>query len=90
MKKENEAAGAVLGIANALVEKADTRNWQSLPSFISYTRIPLSKGENKLNLQFSTVANQTITDSLTVNVKNRLEIINYTTLQHLPPVLKNR
>lgn len=90
LKKENEAAGAVLGIANALVEKADTRNWQSLPSFISYTRIPLSKGEIKLNLQFYTVANQTITDSLTVNVKNRLEIINYTTLQHLPPVLKNR
>ena len=50
LKKDNEVAGAVLGIAGALIEKADTRNWQSLPSFISYSRIPVMKGENKLAL----------------------------------------
>lgn len=90
LKKENEAAGALLGLAGALAEKADTRNWQSLPSFISYTRIPLHKGENTLNLKLTTVNGQVITNTLTVNPKSYLEIINYPTLQHLPPLLLNR
>ena len=90
LKKENEVAGAILGIAGALIEKADTRNWQSLPSFISYTRIPVVKGDNKLAFQFSTFSNQIIEDSVVVNCKSNLSIINYSTLQHLPPILKNR
>lgn len=90
LKKENEAAGALLGIAGALAEKADTRNWQSLPSFISYTRVPLNKGDNTLNLQFTGVNGQVLTNTITVNPKSHLEIINYSTLQHYPPVLLNR
>lgn len=90
LKKENEAAGALLGIAGALAEKADTRNWQSLPSFISYTRVPLNKGDNTISLQFTGVNGQVLTNTITVNPKSTLEIINYPTLQHYPPVLLNR
>lgn len=90
LKKENEAAGALLGIAGALAEKADTRNWQSLPSFISYTRIPLTKGENTLTLKFTTVSGQVITNTITVSPTSNLTILNYPTLQHIPPVLLNR
>ncbi|MDR1866065.1 MAG: hypothetical protein LBR08_10910 [Bacteroidales bacterium] len=43
--------GALVGIANALTEKADTRNWQTLPYGISYARIPLTKGNNRLILK---------------------------------------
>lgn len=87
LKKQNEAAGALLGIAGALAEKADTRNWQSLPSFISYTRIPVNKGDNTLRLNFTTVNGQVITNTITVNPKSYLDIINYPTMQHLPPLI---
>jgi uncharacterized protein len=42
------AAGFALNLINNATEKADTRNWQSLPAFVHYIRIPLKPGENKL------------------------------------------
>lgn len=51
--KQNEWLGLAVGLANAFTEKADTRNWQTLPYSISYTRIPLSGAENQIELQFS-------------------------------------
>lgn len=83
LKKQNEAAGALLGIAGSLSEKADTRNWQSLPNTISYTRIPLTIGENKLQIQLKTVNGQTETDTVIYNAKNAINFINYKTLKHL-------
>ena len=46
LRKEDERLGALLGIVNALTEKADTRNWQTLPHSIYYTRVPLQEGIN--------------------------------------------
>ena len=51
--KQNEWLGFAVGIANALTEKADTRNWQTLPYMISYTRVPLGEGASSLGLRFS-------------------------------------
>ena len=51
ISKENEYLGLAVGIANASTEKADTRNWQSIPNQIQMTRIPLQKGENKIVLK---------------------------------------
>ena len=48
--QEDQNLGAVIGIANALTEKADTRNWQTLPYSISYARVPLQEGENTVKL----------------------------------------
>lgn len=90
LKKENEVAGALLGIASALAEKADTRNWQSLPAFISYTRIPLIKGANTVILKFTSVNGQVINKTITVNSSSNLTILNYPTLQHTAPILLNR
>ena len=42
-----------MGIANVATEKADTRNWQSLPSTISYARIPLQEGRNTISFKAS-------------------------------------
>jgi hypothetical protein len=50
---ENENLGTIVSIVNALTEKADTRNWQSLPHTIYYTRIPLPEGPHLLDLHFS-------------------------------------
>ncbi len=51
ISKENEYLGLAVGITNASTEKADTRNWQSLPNEIRYARIPLKKGENEIKLK---------------------------------------
>ncbi|MFN4314618.1 MAG: COG3014 family protein [Chitinophagaceae bacterium] len=49
-KQTREALAFGLQLFNLATEKADTRNWQSLPNRIYYTRIPLQKGENQLTV----------------------------------------
>jgi uncharacterized protein len=51
IKKEDDRLGALIGVVNAMTEKADTRNWQTLPHSIYYARVPLKEGPNKV--QFS-------------------------------------
>ena len=45
-RKEDEGLGAVVGLINAMTEKADTRNWQTLPHSIYYSRVTLMEGAN--------------------------------------------
>jgi uncharacterized protein len=49
LKKENDGLGALIGVVNAMTEKADTRNWQTLPHSIYYSRVPLKEGVNEVN-----------------------------------------
>ncbi len=44
-------APAAVTIINAITEKADTRNWQTLPHSIYYARIRLPAGEHQLTLK---------------------------------------
>lgn len=46
VKKEDQLLGSVIGLVNAITEKADTRNWQILPYQIYYSRIHLKGGHN--------------------------------------------
>lgn len=64
--KENQWLGLAVGLTNAFTEKADTRNWQTLPYSVSYTRIPLSSEENKVELQFSGTKGEKNTQKLTI------------------------
>jgi uncharacterized protein len=50
-KRVADAAGLAVNIFNAISERADTRNWQSLPAFINYVRIPLKRGENNISIK---------------------------------------
>lgn len=65
-KKENkkkdrkEAIALGLELFNFASEKADTRNWQSLPHTIYYTRVPLKKGLNKISVKFNGPSSKTI------------------------------
>jgi uncharacterized protein len=52
-KKGIEGVGFAIGIINAITEKADTRNWQTLPHDIYYTRISLPPGNHEFTLQTS-------------------------------------
>jgi len=54
---ENEGLGAAVSFLNALTEKADTRNWQTLPHSIHYTRTALKPGENEVTLNLKTYNN---------------------------------
>ena len=60
IKKEDEGLAALIGVVNALTEKADTRNWQTLPHSIYYARIPLKGGQN--DLKFSITAGRDVAD----------------------------
>lgn len=51
IQKENEGLGFVVGLINAATEKADTRNWQTIPHSIYYTRMPLKRGQNEVTLK---------------------------------------
>lgn len=48
IKKEDEGVAALIGVVNALTERADTRNWQTLPHSIYYARVPLKPGQNEV------------------------------------------
>jgi len=50
LRKKDKTLGSVVGVINALTEKADTRNWQTLPYEVYYSRVPLSVGQNKVTL----------------------------------------
>lgn len=49
-RSENQDLGAVIGLLNAATEKADTRNWQTLPHSIYYKRVSLSPEEHTIKL----------------------------------------
>jgi uncharacterized protein len=55
INRAGEIAGLAMNIFNTINEKADTRNWQSLPAFVSYVRIPLHAGENVINISTNAV-----------------------------------
>jgi hypothetical protein len=50
LRQQNGDLGAVLGLINMFSEQADTRNWQSLPHTIHYTRISGQEGNQKITL----------------------------------------
>ena len=50
VRKENEGLGAALSIIGNISESADTRNWQTLPHSIYYTRIPSEVGAHNYKM----------------------------------------
>ncbi len=65
-----EVAGLLMNVVNTITEKADTRNWQSLPAFVSYVRIPLMQGENIVTINVGGK-----TQTLKVNSGKGLQLI---------------
>lgn len=77
-KKERNAetaaltAGLLVNLFNSATEKADTRNWQSLPAMIQYVRVPLQKGSNLLSLQLGRS-----TRNITLQGNGKLQFYNW-------------
>lgn len=78
-KNEKEALAMAIQIFSLASEKADTRNWQSLPHTISYTRIPLQKGSNNITVQLSGGGTQSI--KMHVEGNGKLQIRNFASLR---------
>lgn len=87
MRKENKALGSLFGIINALTEKADTRNWQTLPHTIYYSRVPLKLGSNEVTLNLQTGNDRTATQHNFTYVieKKGMLIHTFTSLESLYP-----
>jgi uncharacterized protein len=78
-KNEKEALALAIQLFTLASEKADTRNWQSLPHTIYYTRIPLQAGSNVL--QFKTFGNASPTLSMGVEGTGGLQFRNLCSLK---------
>ncbi|OQP61689.1 hypothetical protein A4R26_18715 [Niastella populi] len=80
-KDEKEALASAIQLFNLVSEKADTRNWQSLPHTILYTRIPLQTGTNQIQINFTGPNQQTKPINLVVEGNGRLQVQNVCTLR---------
>lgn len=82
VKKENEALGELVGLFNAVTEKADTRNWQTLPHTIAYTRVPLPEGQSTIHFMAKTSSGRSVDHPITVNIKSgQLSFHTFTSLE---------
>lgn len=73
-KNAGEVTGLIMNLINTATEKADTRNWQSLPAYIHYVRVPLQKGENVVKL----ITSKGKTINLNVQGNGGLQFMNRT------------
>jgi hypothetical protein len=68
-RKEDKGFGALVGMVNAFTEKADTRNWQTLPHSISYARVSLKEGKNEINFKLQAGGGDNASHTFTYVVK---------------------
>ncbi|SEO11696.1 hypothetical protein SAMN05428947_101361 [Mucilaginibacter sp. OK283] len=76
-----EGLGYGVQLYSLLSEKADTRNWQSLPSSISYARVPLQKGANKVSIVLKNAQGVAETKTIEVQGNGTMQFYNYATLR---------
>lgn len=75
----SELTSLATNVVNVATEKADLRNWQSLPSTISYVRLPLKLGDNIFTLK-KYGPNGVDEDSIHIVGKPGLQIVSYSDL----------
>jgi len=85
VKKEDKTLGSVLGVLNAITEKADTRNWQTLPHSIYYTRVSLPEGQSNLTLKLKDQNRETTHDFTYTLTKGQILFHTFTSLESRYP-----
>ena len=84
LAQENVALGAAATITNAITEKADTRNWQTLPHSVYYQRARLDAGDNVIGIRMQNVNKREDKAGFTLEAKLGLQFLPYYSLEHLP------
>ncbi|MBS1682799.1 MAG: hypothetical protein JST48_13890 [Bacteroidetes bacterium] len=69
IRKQDRTLGSLVGVFNALTERADTRNWQTLPHDISYCRVPLKEGQTTLTFTVKNSTGKSVDHTFTYNIK---------------------
>ena len=89
VSKKSEGLGALLSGVNAITEKTDTRNWQTLPYNIHYARIPLPEGTHELQLRYqSPLGTRSFSKTLQVTIeRGRTNFQHFHLLDTIPPDL---
>jgi hypothetical protein len=80
VKDKNENLGALLGIFNAITERTDTRNWQTLPHSIYYSRIALDDNDSEVNILFQNKS-ETKSKTFKLDPKKKIQFITVSTLK---------
>ncbi|RYG47609.1 MAG: hypothetical protein EOO01_14605 [Chitinophagaceae bacterium] len=80
-KNEKEALAFAIQVFTLASEKADTRNWQSLPHTIYYSRVPLSPGRNVLKFNASAAGKSAEPMDLAVEGNGSLQFRNLSSLR---------
>jgi len=80
-KNEKEALAVAIQIFSLASEKADTRNWQSLPHTIYYSRVPLNPGSNLLRFNTDKAGSPTGAIELAVEGNGSLQFRNLASLR---------
>jgi hypothetical protein len=88
--KDNEGLGVALSLLGSATESADTRNWQTLPHSIYYTRIPLTTGEHELKMYLTAVGGERVEHIIDVDIHQGQTLVYpittmATTFRHRPP-----
>jgi len=76
-----EGLGFGMQLYSLLSEKADTRNWQSLPAVVNYSRIPLKQGMNSISLHLKTSSGADEIKVIQIMGNGKLQFYNYATLK---------
>ncbi|MBB1139609.1 COG3014 family protein [Myroides sp. WP-1] len=76
-----EGLGFGLQLYNLFSEKADTRNWQTLPAEIKYARVPLVKGKNQLSFNLQRVQGQNVNQKVEIEANGGLQFYNFATMR---------
>lgn len=66
--KDNEGLGAALSIIGSMSESADTRNWQTIPHSIYYTRIPSPPGDHNYRMVLEDASGSQFEHMIDVNI----------------------
>jgi len=77
IQSQDEILGLVASIGNAVTEKADTRNWQTLPYSISYTRVPLKKEKTPLTFVAQGAYGGADTQTMEIYAKKNQTVIQF-------------
>lgn len=85
-RNQNEYVGMAISLTNMITERADTRNWQTLPYSINYSRSMLSPGSHTINFTSSGNENQTVTREFDIK-QGQTTFLTFTNLQanYTPP-----
>lgn len=76
-----EGLGFGLQLYNLFSEKADTRNWQTLPAEIKYARIPLVKGKNQLSFDLQRSNGPTVNQQVEIEANGGMKFYNFATMR---------